>query len=103
MVRVDIGADQANANLLRRATILTETGPVDAVLVRTERVCQWLCGVEGDPDEGKACHYEADLRASKRIAVTTALVIKGDDGRWRLSVRDFDYAHLCAPESDPLP
>ena len=59
-VRVDIGADKARAQLLRRATILTEAGPVAATLVRARRTCVWLCG----EDDGKTCHYEAILRTS---------------------------------------
>ena len=35
------------------------------------------------------------IRLGLKAAVTTALVLKGDDGVWRLSFRDFDYAQLC--------
>ena len=59
-VRVDIGADKARARLLRRATILTEAGPVQATLARARMKCVWLCG----EDDGKTCHYEAILRTS---------------------------------------
>lgn len=48
-VRVDIGADRTQAKLLRRATILTEAGPIAATLVRARRVCSWLCAV-GEED-----------------------------------------------------
>ena len=35
------------------------------------------------------------IRLGVKGAVATALLMKGDDGLWRLSFREFDYALLC--------
>jgi hypothetical protein len=70
-VRVDIGADRARAESLRHATVLTQSGAVPATLVRTHRTCQYLCG-EDDPD-GRECHYEAELRVSRRLGTPIAV------------------------------
>jgi hypothetical protein len=64
-LRIDIGAEKGRAASLRRATVLTRSGAVPATLVRTERICEWLCG-EGNED-GKECHFEAVLRALRRV------------------------------------
>jgi hypothetical protein len=61
-VRVDIGTDRRRARLLRRAVLLTRSGPVPAMLVRAARTCTWVCG-ERDQDN-RVCHYEAVLRAA---------------------------------------
>lgn len=72
LVRVDLGADRSRAKQVRRATVLTPAGAVSAVLVRTERVCQWLCS-EGDP-ETRACHFEAVLSATTRLEQPLAVL-----------------------------
>ena len=64
-VRVDIGALRERGRSLQRATVLTPGGPVDAALVRTERVCEWLCG-KGEED-GRECHFESLLRAPRPL------------------------------------
>lgn len=35
------------------------------------------------------------IRLGLKAAVATALLLRGDDGVWRLNFRDFDYAQLC--------
>ena len=37
------------------------------------------------------------IRLGLKAAVATALLLRGDDGLWRLHCRDFDYAQLCYP------
>ena len=37
----------------------------------------------------------AVIQLGLKAAVATALLVRGDDGLWRLSVRPFDYARLC--------
>ena len=72
LVRVDIGAKRERSRSLRAATVLTTAGAVRARLVRTERVCEWLCG-EGNED-GKECHFEAVLRASAPVDEAAAVL-----------------------------
>jgi hypothetical protein len=81
MVRVDVGATRATAQQLRRATVLMPSGGVRAVLVRTEKVCEWLCGAEGDDEEGKECHFEAILRASATVKDAVAVLAGTPDVR----------------------
>jgi len=35
------------------------------------------------------------IRLGLKAAVATAVVLRGDDGVWRFSFRDFDYSQLC--------
>jgi len=79
MVRVDIGAQAERARLLRRATVLTPSGTVAATLVRTERMCEWLCEVGGE--NGKECHFEAVLRTSARVVHPVAVLAGSPDVR----------------------
>lgn len=79
VVRVDIGAQPERARFLRRATILTPSGRVAAILLRTERVCEWLCGV-GNENE-KECHFEAVLRTSARVDKAVAVLPGSPDIR----------------------
>jgi hypothetical protein len=74
VLRVDIGARPQRARSLRRATVLTRSGAVRAVLVRTERVCEWLC-------EEKECHFEALLRASAPVDKPIAVLAGTPDVR----------------------
>ncbi len=78
-VRVDIGTDRARARLLRRAVILTRSGPVPATLVRSTRTCRSVCG-EGDKDN-RACHYEAVLRAAAPFRDAIAVLPGSPDVR----------------------
>ena len=78
-VRVDIGTDRARARLLRRAVILTRSGPVPAMLVRSTRRCRWVCG-EGDKDS-RVCHYEAVLRAAAPFRDAIAVLPGSPDVR----------------------
>jgi hypothetical protein len=79
MVRVDIGAQAERARLLRRATVLTPSGTVAATLVRTERMCEWLCEVGSE--NGKECHFEAVLRTSARVVHAVAVLAGSPDVR----------------------
>jgi hypothetical protein len=79
LMRVDIGAERERARLLRTATVLTPAGALRARLVRTERVCEWLCG-EGNED-GKECHFEAVLRASAPMDEAAAVLSGSPDIR----------------------
>ena len=79
VVRVDIGAQPERARLLRRATVLTPSGTVAATLVRTERMCEWLCEVGNE--NGKECHFEAVLRTSARVARAVAVLAGSPDVR----------------------
>lgn len=72
LMRVDIGAERERSRSLRTATVLTPNGAVRARLVRTEGVCEWLCG-EGNED-GKECHFEAVLRASAPVDEAVAVL-----------------------------
>jgi hypothetical protein len=72
VLRVDIGTQAERAQLLRRATVLTPSGTVGATLVRTERICEWLCEVGNE--KGKECHFEAVLRASTRVDKAIAVL-----------------------------
>jgi hypothetical protein len=55
----------------------------------------------GDDTVGPLLRFRLDgreaavIRLGLKAAVATALLIRGDDGLWRLSFRDFDYAQLC--------
>ena len=79
LVRVDIGAQPERARLLRRATVLTASGAVAATLVRTERICEWLCDVGNE--KGKECHFEAVLRTSTRVVRALAVLPGSPDVR----------------------
>ncbi len=79
VVRVDIGAQPERARLLRRATVLTSSGTVAATLVRTERMCEWLCEVGNE--NGKECHFEAVLRTSARVVNAVAVLAGSPDVR----------------------
>jgi hypothetical protein len=79
MVRVDIGAQPERARLLRRATVLTPSGAVAATLVRTERMCEWLCEVGNE--NGKECHFEAVLRTSAKVDKALAVLPGSPDVR----------------------
>jgi hypothetical protein len=94
MVRVDVGGKRASAEQLRRATVLTASGGVRAVLVRTERVCEWLCGSEGDDEDGKECHFEAILRASANVKEAVAVLAGSPDVR--------AFAAMSAGSSEPI-
>ena len=74
VVRVDIGAQPERARLLRRATVLTPSGTVAATLVRTERMCEWLCEVGNGNENGKECHFEAVLRTAARVVQAVAVL-----------------------------
>jgi hypothetical protein len=78
-VRVDIGARAEHAKSLRRATVLTPAGARRARFVRTERVCEWLCG-DGN-QEGRECHFEVVLRASAPIDEAVAVLGGSPDVR----------------------
>lgn len=79
VLRVDIGAHAERARLLRRATVLTPSGPVGATLVRTERMCEWLCEVGNE--QGRECHFEAVLRTSIRVDKPVAVLAGSPDVR----------------------
>jgi hypothetical protein len=79
VVRVDIGAQPERARLLRRATVLTPSGTVGATLVRTERMCEWLCEVGNE--KGRECHFEAVLRTSARVDKAVAVLAASPDIR----------------------
>jgi hypothetical protein len=92
LLRVDIGAQAEGARLLRRATVLTPSGPVRATLVRTERMCEWLCDV-GD-EQGRECHFEAVLRTSARVDNAAAVFAGSPDVR--------DIGAIAAGASQPV-
>lgn len=79
VVRVDIVAQPERALLLRRATVLTASGAVAATLVRTERMCEWLCEVGNE--KGKECHFEVVLRTSARVVQPVAVLAGSPDVR----------------------
>jgi hypothetical protein len=79
VLRVDIGAQPERARLLRRATVLTPSGTVGATLVRTERMCEWLCEVGNE--KGRECHFEAVLRTSARVDKAVAVLAGSPDVR----------------------
>jgi hypothetical protein len=79
VVRVDIGAQPERARVLRRATVLTPSGTVAATLVRTERMCEWLCEVGNE--NGKTCHFEAVLRTSARVVQAVGVLAGSPDVR----------------------
>jgi len=74
VLRVDIGARPERATSLRRATVLTPSGAVRADLVRTERVCEWLC--ETGNEGGKECHFEAILRAAAPVDKAVGVMVE---------------------------
>ena len=73
VVRVDIGARRERATSLRRATVLTRAAAVRAEWVRTERVCEEVCGEE--------CHFEAILRASAPVNGAVSVLAGSPDVR----------------------
>lgn len=79
VLRVDIGARRERATSLRRATVLTPSGAVRADLVRTERVCEWLCGTGNE--DGKECHFEAVLRTSATVNKAVGVLAGSPDVR----------------------
>jgi hypothetical protein len=79
VLRVDIGARPERATSLRRATVLTPSGAVRANLVRTERVCEWLCGTGNE--DGKECHFEAILRAAAPVDKAVGVLAGSPDVR----------------------
>jgi hypothetical protein len=58
---------------------LTPSGAVAATLVRTERMCEWLCEVGSE--NGKECHFEAVLRTSARVVQAIAVLAGSPDVR----------------------
>lgn len=79
VARVDLGARADRAKSLWRATVVTPAGAVRARFVRTERVCEWLCG-DGS-EAGKECHFEAVLHASAPVDKALAVLPGSPDIR----------------------